>query len=74
MSDLADGIVKLCDCETKGYDYDENGQSLGAAWYNEWITANGKVVRRAGLDQEGDLESNVIRQMIAILIRKSSET
>ena len=47
VSDLADGIVKLCDCETKGYDYDENGQSLGAAWYNEWITANGKVVRKS---------------------------
>jgi len=31
----------------KTYLYDGNGESLGAAWYDEWITPDGTVVRKS---------------------------
>lgn len=30
----------------KTYLHDKNGESLGAAWYDEWIAPDGRVVRK----------------------------
>ena len=41
----ADGTILIKNKKT--YLYDENGVALGAAWYDEWIDPDGKVVRKA---------------------------
>ena len=40
----ADGTILIKNKKT--YLYDEKGVSLGAAWYDEWIDLDGKVVRK----------------------------
>ena len=40
-----DGTIYIKNKKT--YLYDGNGHSLGAAWYDEWIAADGKVVRKS---------------------------
>ena len=40
----ADGTILIKNKKT--YLYDEKGVSLGAAWYDEWIDPDGKVVRK----------------------------
>lgn len=40
----SDGTILVKNKKT--YLYDKNGESLGAAWYNEWITPDGKVVKK----------------------------
>ena len=45
----------------KTYMDDENGESLGAAWYDQWITPDGKVVRKSlpsRLEDEHELDED----------------
>ena len=39
-----DGTILVRDKKT--YLSDENGEPLGAAWYDVWLTPDGKVVRK----------------------------
>lgn len=41
----ADGTILIKNKKT--YLYDEKGVSLGAAWYDEWMDPDGKVVRKS---------------------------
>ena len=41
----ADGTILIKNRKT--YLQDEKGEPLGAAWYDEWITPDGKVVRKS---------------------------
>lgn len=43
----ADGTLRIKDKKT--YRFDENGEPLGAAFYDEWITPDGTVVRQSEL-------------------------
>ena len=39
-----DGTIRVKNKKT--YLHDKNGESLGAAWYDEWIAPDGRVVRK----------------------------
>ena len=43
-ADAPDGTILVKNKKT--YLDDDNGESLGARWYDAWITPNGKVVRK----------------------------
>ena len=45
MDEQPDGTILIKNKKT--YLYDEKGVSLGAAWYDEWMDPDGKVVRKS---------------------------
>ena len=45
MDEQPDGTILIKNRKT--YLQDEKGVSLGAAWYDEWIAPDGKVVRKS---------------------------
>lgn len=51
-SEEIDGTILLKDRKT--YLYDENGVSLGARWYDEWITFDGEFIRKGPLRQHSN--------------------
>lgn len=44
VDEESDGTILVRNKKT--YLYDDNGESLGAAWYDEWITPDGTAVRK----------------------------
>ena len=50
-----DGTIMVTGKKT--YASDENGEPLGARWYNLWMTPDGKVVRKGKLWSVEDLEA-----------------
>lgn len=55
VTEQADGTLFVEGKKT--YLPDENGESLGAAWYDLWITPKGKVVRETGLISKAEMEA-----------------
>ena len=49
----SDGTIRVRN--KKIYLYDDNGDSLGAAWYDEWILPDGTVVRKTEPTQRPDM-------------------